>query len=269
MSRAFTFLLLAFAFFAPPASAQWLTPPSAERAPASGWLGVTLDTSDAAIGVTIQRPLPGSPAMAAGLRPGDRVLSLNGVDTTSVDAFVQSVSARGAGEALTLHLLRRGEPLEVSVVLAERPADIGEISRVLEGQPMPLLTVRDARSGYATPLLDPSRTFHLVEFWATWCGPCAQVRPDVVALHERFAEAGLDVVAVSGEELEPVAAYLASHEMPYRVAVDLDDQLQTQLLAMVLPTWFLVDDEGTIVRVLSGSTAVAEIEAELASRLLP
>ncbi len=37
----------------------------------------------------------------------------------------------------------------------------------------------------------------LVDFWATWCGPCVKLFPHTVELHERFAEKGLVVIAVS------------------------------------------------------------------------
>ena len=265
MSRAIAFILACFVA-SPMAAAQWVDPPPASAAAAPpGWLGVTLASEASGQGERVEQTLPGSPALAAGLQPGDLLLQVGDAPTTTVDAFVQSVQARAAGEAISLLVQRREETLRVDVVLGPRPRNLGDVTRLLEGERVPMLAVTEARSGLATPLLAPQASMHLVEFWATWCGPCAIVRPQMVALHETYAEAGLDIVGVSGEERAEVAAYLEEHALPYRVAVDLDGQLQSQLFAMVLPTWFLVDDEGTILRIASGLGGITAIEEAIAA----
>lgn len=53
------------------------------------------------------------------------------------------------------------------------------------------------RAGYAE-LLERSRgNVLLVDFWATWCGPCMELFPHTVELHKRYADRGLTVVSVS------------------------------------------------------------------------
>lgn len=49
---------------------------------------------------------------------------------------------------------------------------------------------------------------YVVEFWATWCGPCIQSMPHLVELQERYREDGLQIVSISDEDLETVEAFL-------------------------------------------------------------
>jgi len=53
---------------------------------------------------------------------------------------------------------------------------------------------------------------YIVEFWATWCGPCVQSMPHLVKLQEEFKDS-VQVVSVSNEDLETVTAFL---ERPYK-----------------------------------------------------
>ena len=85
----------------------------------------------------------------------------------------------------------------------------------------------------------------LLNFWATWCGPCKNAVPEVMA----FAEAkGLPVLAISDEDLQVVNGFLESWEKPFfpQIAVD---GLRKSFIAYGVsgtPTILLVDGEGVI-----------------------
>ena len=54
---------------------------------------------------------------------------------------------------------------------------------------------------------------YVVEFWATWCGPCIQSMPHLAQLQQTFADKGVQIVSISDEDLETVEAFL-EREVP-------------------------------------------------------
>ena len=65
-------------------------------------------------------------------------------------------------------------------------------------------------SGLTEPVthLEPGRVY-VIEFWATWCGPCLASMPHLAQLQRDYADRGVSIISVSDEELEVVKAFLA------------------------------------------------------------
>ena len=49
---------------------------------------------------------------------------------------------------------------------------------------------------------------YVIEFWATWCGPCIKSMPHLAAVQQKYADKGVQLISVSSERLEPVEAFL-------------------------------------------------------------
>jgi thiol-disulfide isomerase/thioredoxin len=94
----------------------------------------------------------------------------------------------------------------------------------------------------------------LVDFWATWCGPCRREMPNVKALYEKEANRGFEVVGVSlDEDLEALAEYLDENEIPWEtLAGEGTQDLAQQYGVRGIPTMMLVDKEGKVVAVSHG-----------------
>lgn len=72
-------------------------------------------------GVYIAQVVQGSPAEAAGLRPQDVVIAVNGKAVNSAGAFIGELAAKKAGETVELRIIRNAQTMNVTVTLAQSP----------------------------------------------------------------------------------------------------------------------------------------------------
>ena len=113
----------------------------------------------------------------------------------------------------------------------------------------------------------------LLDFWATWCGPCLAALPEVEALRRRFGPRGLTVIAVSVDgprnfpKVRPFARRLG---LGCAIVLDEDGSLQQRFQVRAVPTSVLISPEGHMVRITQGwrpgetSVLAVAIEALLA-----
>lgn len=89
----------------------------------------------------------------------------------------------------------------------------------------------------------------LVNYWATWCGPCRQEIPDLIRLQDRYP-AHLQVVGISTDEGDPASVRAFAEEMGMNYPVVMaTTELNRQFPGVfALPTSFIVDPEGRIVQ---------------------
>jgi thiol-disulfide isomerase/thioredoxin len=110
----------------------------------------------------------------------------------------------------------------------------------------------------------------ILDFWATWCGPCHEEIPGFIALQKQYGDQGLAVIGASVDEggLAVVKKFAANLGMNYPIGVA-DDNLQRAVGGVdVLPTTLIIDPQGHIVKEHIGFTDKAEFEAEIKA-LLP
>ncbi len=88
----------------------------------------------------------------------------------------------------------------------------------------------------------------LVDFWASWCGPCRHENPVVKAAYEQYHELGFEVVGVSVDQDE--AAWLkavADDQLPYAQVLDREGTASEAYMIYYIPANFLFDQNGTMV----------------------
>ncbi len=91
----------------------------------------------------------------------------------------------------------------------------------------------------------------IVDFWATWCGPCLRELPNVQATYEKHHAAGLEIVGISlDEDVDALKAFLEANQLPWTTTVGDANQATAEKYGVRgIPTMMLVDREGKIVGV--------------------
>lgn len=142
------------------------------------------------------------------------------------------------------------KPLEIAldrnvVLQMESPAPSIKVENWLRGEPL--------------TSFEPGKVC-IVEFWATWCGPCVDGMPHLIQLQEKYKDNGVEIVGVAASEDAPTAdearstldAWLTEKfpNLNYRIAFDstgeMDKLWMEPSFSYGVPTSFVVDRDGHI-----------------------
>ncbi len=108
----------------------------------------------------------------------------------------------------------------------------------------------------------------LVDFWASWCGPCRKSLPELDDLQTRFASRGVKVVGISLDaDPSSMTAFLEKVPVRFTILHDPAGQTGEAYSVVAMPTTFLIDREGRIAGRFEGGAHVQE-EAAAVSALL-
>jgi len=107
----------------------------------------------------------------------------------------------------------------------------------------------------------------LLDFWATWCGPCRESIPHLIQLYNHYRENGFELVGMDVDkgDVETVRKFVKSMDIPYPVVVAPDDVVKSYRVNGI-PATILIDKEGNIRERMTGfnSTIAQELTGKVA-----
>ena len=165
-------------------------------------------------------------------------------------------------------------------LVADASGNVPQYVSPLKGKPAPDFTLQDL-SGKKVSLADFKGKALLINFWATWCGPCKVETPWLVELRNQYAAKGFEVLGISaeGDDLQPndkegwakdkaaIAKFVKEEKMPYPVLINGDSISKPYGGIDAMPTSFYVDRSGNVVNVQLGLTSKDDMEANIRKTL--
>src|SRR5438445_9821232 len=146
-------------------------------------------------------------------------------------------------------------------------ADANVIRFVKNPDAAPAFQLNDL-NGKPVSLAEAKGKIVLLNFWATWCGPCRAEIPDLVDLQKRYADK-FEIIALATDEDDPdeVRRFVLQSGINYRVAMSSDAVRRDYGGIAALPTSFVIDPEGRIVQKHVGLNDPSIYELEVRAML--
>lgn len=229
---------------------------SGEAAAQSGarraWLGVELDKGPGGT-VVAKHVVKNSPAAKAGVVDGDVIVSADGVAIGDPRQLIARVALAGPQSPLSLHIRHAGVERDVSALLMAFPGAEEMLRLDKLGSFAPAWKSPAPVGGALPASLGALRgKVVLLDFWASWCGPCRMIAPKLSQWQDAYGAQGLTVIGITTDEVAVAAQ--SSQAMGMRYAVGSDAQAETSAVYGVsaLPTMFLIDKKGVIREIVVG-----------------
>lgn len=109
----------------------------------------------------------------------------------------------------------------------------------------------------------------VVDFWATWCGPCLQEIPGYIELQKKYGDQGVVIIGVSldTKKASEVKKFVSAKGINYPVAIGSGEHVDAFGGFDAIPTTFLIGRDGKVLHQKSGAMDHAEYEAILKKAL--
>lgn len=193
---------------------------------------------------------------------GNVRFELSQIDRILIGGRIASVAA-----SLPYHLWRLSpakEPLVAQQGADGGPSDTGTLSPLV-GQPAPDFQL-DLLDGKSFRLSGHKGKIVVLDFWASWCGPCMQTMPLVEEAMREFDPAQVELISVNLEEpRERIQAALDRQGLQLTVAMDIDGTTARKYQANAIPQMVIVDATGKVARLYvgGGSAVVTQLRQAL------
>lgn len=179
------------------------------------------------------------------------------VEIGQIDQLLIGAAIEESAATLAFHqwkLRAAAEPLPDPDPNAEPGSGEG-MESILVGKPAPAIEL-DLLAGGTFRLGDWKDKVVVLDFWASWCGPCLQAMPLVDKVAEEFSEQGVSLIAINLEESpDQIKTALSRMKLEMAVALDKDGRVAERYGATDIPQTVIIGRDGKVARLFVGGGA--------------
>jgi thiol-disulfide isomerase/thioredoxin len=159
---------------------------------------------------------------------------------------------------LTAALYGCGTPPAGHPAPSRTAADASTAVRMTVGDPAPPIDISNWLQGEKVMAFEPGHVY-VLEFWATWCGPCRMSMPHLSELQKLYRDRGVTIIGVSGEKPQVVTAFLQTtgkdgtawkDKICYTLATDPDGSVKADYFTAAgrrgIPSAFIIGKDGKV-----------------------
>ena len=177
--------------------------------------------------------------------------------------LIVALACASAALGLGLSVLLRPLPAPLMKPAGAQILDVGDSSGAVS------LPDRD---GQTRRLSEWSGKLVVLNFWASWCGPCREEMPMLDRARARYATEGVEIIGVAAEEAPAALAFLKQQPVSYPILINApDDPIDVSLhfgnVRSVLPYTALIDRDGRLLDTRVGTISEHALDAWIAPHL--
>lgn len=160
-----------------------------------------------------------------------------------------------------------GLPTTQTATAGRAPTTVAADAAPITGSPAPDFTLKNIHGKEVTLSKFKGQPV-LINFWATWCGPCRIEMPAIEAAYQEYKGGGFVVLAVDADEpLKDVTEFVNDLGLTFEILMDPGFTVNDRYQIRAYPTSFFVGRDGTIVSLQIGSMTESQLEENLAKIL--
>ena len=170
------------------------------------------------------------------------------------------MARRAAAPVVLAFAVIAGEPMTARSGAWLQPADACE----RKARPVSLNHTLEDLKGTRVKLAGFEGKVLVLNFWATWCGPCKVEIPHLVELQQQYADAGLLVIGIAVDEpVEKLEPYVAEAGINYPVLRSTEGVLDAFSRVTVLPTSIVIGRDRRLCRTYVGAVSPQSLEKQI------
>jgi thiol-disulfide isomerase/thioredoxin len=177
------------------------------------------------------------------------------VDVKNVDRLLFGAAIEEAASALVFHNWKLSPAPDPIAPSEGGDRDSEGLESALVGKPAPDFEL-DLLDGKKFQLAAHMKKILVLDFWASWCGPCLQVMPQVEKVANEFAKEDVELLAINLQESsDDIRRTLGRLKLNMSVALDRDGLVAEKYGATSIPQTVIIDRDGKVVRLFVGGSA--------------